>query len=103
MPAYNVLPDSLLLFNGKNRGINRWKNLVSSVYLEKIREGEKINFDMDYLYFKNDNPLMCKAPLLINMEIQAGTNNDSLFSPVKKGLPIQLYRLAWSKWIIQNN
>lgn len=84
--GYNVLPDSLLLFNGERNGINRWKNLVSSVYGEKeIREGEKINVDMDWLYYKNNNPTDVQSSFLDKNGNTAGTNNDSLFAPRQKG------------------
>ena len=54
---YDILPDSLLLFKGQTQSSNRWNNLVSSVYLERtFRPGEKINADIDYLYFYNNNP-----------------------------------------------
>ncbi|HKZ64931.1 MAG TPA: outer membrane beta-barrel family protein, partial [Chitinophagaceae bacterium] len=84
--GYNVLPDSLLLFNGERNGINRWKNLVSSVYLEKeIREGEKINVDIDWLYYKNNNPTDVQSSFLDKNGNKAGTNNDSLFAPRQRG------------------
>ena len=84
--GYNVLPDSLLLFNGERNGINRWKNLVSSVYIEKeIREGEKINIDMDWLYYKNNNPTEVQSSFLDKNGNTAGTNNDSLFAPRQRG------------------
>ena len=78
---YNVFPDSLLLFDGHITGTNRWNNLISSVYLEKaIRDGEKINFDIDYLSFTNHNPSDVLSSFRNKEGIQAGTD-DSLFSP----------------------
>lgn len=83
---YNVLPDSLLLFNGQINGNNRWKNLVSSMYIQKdIREGEKINIDLDYLYYKNRNPTDVQSSFFDKNGNTAGTNNDSLFAPRQKG------------------
>ena len=83
--TYNVLPDSLLLFDGHINGTNRWNNLATSIYLEKaIREGEKINFDIDYLSFNNHNPSDIQSSFRNKEGVQAGTN-DSLFSPLQKG------------------
>jgi len=83
--GFNVLPDSLLQFNGNNKGKNHWKNLVSSIYLEKeINKGEKINFDMDYLYFNNNDPYAVQSSFINKHGIQAGTD-QSLFSPLQKG------------------
>jgi outer membrane receptor protein involved in Fe transport len=82
---YHLLPDSLLTFNGRIDRVNRWRNLVSSVYLEKeLSQGSKINVDMDYLYFKNDNPSQVYSSLLDESGKQV-TANDSLFSPHQKG------------------
>ena len=82
---YNVVPDSLLLFNGKISGTNHWTNLISSVYLEKeISTGEKLNLDIDYLYFKNDNPSQVQSSFLNRNGNEAG-NNDSLFAASQKG------------------
>ena len=43
--GYNVLPDSLLLFNGINNGTNHWNNLVSSIYLEKAEQALRLARD----------------------------------------------------------
>jgi hypothetical protein len=84
---YNVLPDSLLFFRGNVYTANRWHNLVSSVWLEKkIREGEKITFDMDYLRYHNNNPSEVQSTFTDKHGAQAGTNNDSLFSPRQRGM-----------------
>ncbi|HTI07500.1 MAG TPA: TonB-dependent receptor [Puia sp.] len=78
---YNILPDSLLIFNGAINGISRWNNLVSSVYAEKaLRKGEKIRFDMDYLYFHNDGPSEVQNSFLNKDGSPAGTN-DTLYAP----------------------
>ena len=83
--GYNVLPDSLLQFNGNNKGNNNWRNLVNSIYLEKIiRQGEKISFDADYLYFNNDNPYEVQSSFINKHGMQAGTE-ENLFSPRQKG------------------
>ena len=83
--GYNVLPDSLLQFNGINQGVNHWNNLVNSVYLEKvIREGEKINFTIDWLYFNNDGDYEVQSSFINKHGMQAGAN-EILFSPRQKG------------------
>lgn len=82
---YNVLPDSLLTFNGRISGNNHWKNFTSSVYLEKeMNVGEKLNFDLDYLHFQNDNPSEVKSSFLNADGTRAGSN-DSLFAPNQQG------------------
>ncbi|MRG43512.1 TonB-dependent receptor [Chitinophaga sp. SYP-B3965] len=78
--SYNVLPDSLLFFNGILDTKNKWKNGAASIYLEK----KNIHFDMDYLYFNNDNPSLVQSSFL-NKHGEAAGNNDSLFSPLQKG------------------
>ncbi|MDR3714616.1 MAG: outer membrane beta-barrel family protein [Puia sp.] len=83
---FNVLPDSLLLFNGFISGINRWRNLSSSMYLEKkIRQGEQININLDWLYFNNDRPNEVQSSFRDGKGDPAGTNNDTLFSPRQRG------------------
>ncbi|GLU57138.1 outer membrane beta-barrel protein [Dyadobacter frigoris] len=83
--TYNVLPDSLLTFNGQITGTNHWKNFTSSLYLEKeMKAGEKVNFDLDYLHFKNNNPSQVNSSFLNANGTKAGTN-DSLFSPNQQG------------------
>jgi len=85
--TYNVLPDSLLFFRGNVHTGPRWHNLVSSVWLEKkIREGDKITFDMDYLRYHNNNPSDVQSSFTNKEGAQAGTNNDSLFSPIQRGV-----------------
>ncbi|PWV55942.1 TonB-dependent receptor domain-containing protein [Chitinophaga sp. S165] len=82
---YRLLPDSLLTFDGRIDRENRWRNLISSVYLEKeLNPTSKINIDMDYLYFKNDNPSQVYSSLL-NENGKPVNANDSLFSPHQQG------------------
>ncbi len=83
--GYNVLPDSLLQFTGNNRGNNRWNNLVNSVYLERsLRQGEKINFAADYLYFNNDSRYGVQSSFTNKHGMQAGAD-EVLFSPAQQG------------------
>ncbi len=82
---YNVLPDSLLQYDGQVTGNNRWNNLVTSIYGEKtIREGEKVLLTFDYLHFANHDPTDIQNSFLNKEGTQAGSN-DSLFSPRQKG------------------
>ena len=83
--GYNVLPDSLLQFTGDNGGKNHWNNLVSSIYMEKLlRQGEKINIDLDYLYFNNNGRSDVQSSFINKHGIQAGAD-EILFSPRQKG------------------
>jgi len=84
--GYNVLPDSLLSFEGHVRAGNVWNNLVSSVWLErKIKEREKVSVDVDYLRYYNNNPSVIQSLFTDKHGNQAGANNDSLFSPQQRG------------------
>lgn len=83
--GYNVLPDSLLQFTGNNRGTNSWNNLVNSIYIEKLlKQGEKINVDLDYLYFHNNTRSDVQSTFINKHGVQAGTD-EILFSPRQKG------------------
>jgi iron complex outermembrane receptor protein len=84
--AYNVLPDSVLQFTGDNRGANRWNNLVSSVYMEKtLRKEGKINADLDYLFFNNNDHYEVESSFINKQGVQAGTD-QMLFAPRQKGV-----------------
>lgn len=83
--GYNILPDSLLLFNGAIKAFNRWTNVISSVYLEKeIRKGEKINYDIDYLYYNNNHPSEVQSSFVTE---NGGTpvSSDSLYASQQRG------------------
>lgn len=83
--TYNILPDSVLTFNGRISGNNHWKNFMSSVYFEKdIRAGEKLNLNIDYLHVRNNNPSLVNSSFLNEDGMQAG-KNDSLFASRQKG------------------
>ncbi|HEY8972385.1 MAG TPA: TonB-dependent receptor [Puia sp.] len=84
--GYNVLPDSLLSFEGHIHLNNGWNNLVSSAWIErKIKAGEKVSFDIDYLRYDNNNPSVIQSVFTDKHGSQAGSNNDSLFSPRQRG------------------
>ncbi|WP_198315726.1 outer membrane beta-barrel protein [Chitinophaga tropicalis] len=83
---YLVLPDSLLSYNGYVKGQNSWNSVVSSIYLEKkLRKEDKLNFDIDYLYFNNRTPSEVSNSFVNDEGHQAGGNNDTLFSPRQRG------------------
>lgn len=82
---YLLYPDSLLTFSGHIDRVNRWHNLVSSVYFENAPDPKsKISLDMDYLYFRNTNPSQVYGSLLTASGKQA-SSNDSLFAPQQQG------------------
>ena len=95
--GYNVLPDSLLQFNGDNRATNRWNNMISSFYVERLlKPGEKINVDVDYLYFNNKARSEVQSTFINKHGTQAGTD-ELLFSPRQKGLANTTIRVGVAK------
>ncbi|HTI94638.1 MAG TPA: TonB-dependent receptor [Puia sp.] len=83
--TYIVLPDSPLFLDATIKGINHWKNWMVSFYAEKkIREGERINLDVDLLSYKNTDPTDALNSFVNAKGEQAGTN-DTLSSPHQKG------------------
>jgi len=84
--SYNILPDSLLSLDATINGVNHWNNLMASIYIEKkIREGGKINFDLDLLHYRNSNPTDAVSSF-VNAKGNPVEGNDTLFSPLQKGL-----------------
>jgi outer membrane receptor protein involved in Fe transport len=84
--SYNVLPDSLLIFDGIIHGNYQWKNLINSIYLEKQLTGNsEINVAMDYAYYRNNNPTSIQSSFFDKNGDRAGSNNDTLFSPLQRG------------------
>lgn len=86
-------PDSFLLMKTNIDALNRWNNIITNVYVEKeIREGEKINLDIDYLYYKNENPTEVYASFLNNEESEV-VPNGNIFATRQRGIsntPIQV-------------
>jgi hypothetical protein len=81
-----ILPDSLLLFTGNIDLHNRWRSIVNSMYIErKIGAGDKVSMDLDYISYKNGSPTAVNSIFINKYGDQAGTNNDTLFSPDQKG------------------
>ncbi|HWK06867.1 MAG TPA: TonB-dependent receptor [Puia sp.] len=94
---YNILPDSLLLFDGSIGETSRWNNWTSSVYAERmLRKGEKINFDIDYLSFNTHSPSEVQSSFLDKNGTEAG-GNDTLFSPRQRGFANTLIQVGVGK------
>ncbi|HTF31036.1 MAG TPA: outer membrane beta-barrel protein, partial [Flavitalea sp.] len=84
--VYAVVPDSLLLFNGTVKGENRWRNIIASAYASKqLRNSGVLRLDLDYLQFTNHNPTQVYNSFLKSDSSIAGSNNDTLFSPLQQG------------------
>lgn len=95
---FTILPDSLLLFDASVNSANRWRSLVSSIYIEQeIGAGEKLSFNTDYLYYRNSNPTDAWSSLLNMGGGQAGTSNDTLFAPRQNAVAHTLIRVGAGK------
>lgn len=83
---YALKPDSVLLFNSYLDGINRTYNTIGSIYLEReLSKGEKINFDADYIYYKNNGQTNVESTFVDNYGNLAGAG-DSLYAPRQRDL-----------------
>jgi iron complex outermembrane receptor protein len=82
---YNVLPDSLLVFDGTIRGDSRWRNMISSAYLEKnIGKSDKLGIDLDYISYKHNMPSSINSSFIDKNGNRAG-NNDTMYAPLQNG------------------
>ena len=82
---YNVLPDSLLTFDGTVRGDSRSNTMISSAYLEKsIGKSDKLSMDINYIYFNHNMPSAINSSFIDKNGNRAG-NNDTMYSPVQHG------------------
>ena len=96
--TYIVLPDSPLYLDATINGINHWKNWMASFYAEKkIREGERINFDVDLLDYKNTDPTNAISSFVNAKDEPAGTN-DTLSSPHQMGTSDTRIRVGVGKF-----
>ncbi|MEO6718891.1 MAG: TonB-dependent receptor [Ferruginibacter sp.] len=83
--GYNILPDSILQFDGRNAGMSRWSNIVSSVYVERaLRPKEKISVNFDHLFFNNNRPYEVQGTFINKHGEEAG-NGQALSAPAQKG------------------
>jgi iron complex outermembrane receptor protein len=95
--GYNILPDSLLTYNGLNTSQNRWNNVVGSVSIDRqINTGDKISFDADYIYYHNDNPSQVQTTF-VNKHGDAAVTNDSLNSPQQRGFATTAIKVGVAK------
>jgi iron complex outermembrane receptor protein len=82
---YNVLPDSLLVFDGTIRGDSRWRNIISSAYLEKnIGKSDKLGIDLDYISYKHNMPSSISSSFIDKNGNRAG-NDDTMYAPLQNG------------------
>ena len=82
---YNVLPDSLLTFDGTISGDSRSGTLISSAYLEKnLGKSDKLGVDINYIYFNHNMPSVINSSFIDGNGNRAG-NNDTMYSPLQHG------------------
>lgn len=90
---YLIQPDSVYRLNAVINGVNRWRNVTSGLYAEQqLRPGEKILLNLDYIDYKNGYPIGVQSSFL-NRKGRQVSNNDTLFSPLLKGLSTTLIRV----------
>ncbi|MEO6730796.1 MAG: TonB-dependent receptor [Ferruginibacter sp.] len=83
--SYNILPDSILQFEGRNAGMSRWNNMISTVYVERVlRATEKISLNVDHLFFSNDRPYQVEGTFVNKHGEEAG-NGQALSAPEQRG------------------
>lgn len=94
LAEYTIIEsDSLLVMHGSTKGESRWNNVIGNIYLEKkIGEEEKLNIDLDYIGFDNENPTEGNTTFFDRSGREA-LPNGSIFSNRQKGLassPVQV-------------
>jgi len=91
---YALGADSDQVFNSYLKGFNRSYNLINNIYLEsEISKGEKLNFNADYMYYKNTGHTEVQSTFVDNKGNPAGAN-DSLYSPQQRDLSNTTIRVA---------
>jgi iron complex outermembrane recepter protein len=82
---YNVLPDSLLTFDGTINGDSRSNTMISSAFFEKnIGKSDKLIIDVNYIYFNHNMPSDINSSFINSKGNRAG-NNDTMYSPAQHG------------------
>ena len=100
--GYNILPDSILQFDGRNAGMSRWNNIVSSVYVERaLRPKEKISLNVDHLFFNNNRPYQVQGTF-INKHGEHAGNGQPLSAPAQKGFAKTSIRVVVGKMDYSN-
>jgi len=94
---YALRPDSDQLFNSHLNGLNHSYNLINSLYFEsEISKGEKINFNADYIYYKNNGHTEVQSTFVDNHGNPVGVN-DSLYAPQQRDLSNTAIKVAVAK------
>jgi len=89
------------------RANNNWDNMGLSLYTEKkMREGEQLNIDLDYLYYKNNRPSAATSTFADSAGHTPGTN-DTLFAPVQQtfsvsSMHIGVFKTDYSRQLSPN-
>ncbi|AYB35041.1 outer membrane beta-barrel family protein [Chryseolinea soli] len=91
---YTILAsDSLLVMHATIDGQAHWGNLVTNLYLDKpLREGEKLNIDLDYLRYSNESPTEINT-IFLDREGREAQPSGNIFSNRQRGVsqsPIQV-------------
>jgi len=88
-----IASDSLLVMQATIDGKANWGNLVTNLYLDKpLREGEKLNLDLDYLHYSNESPTEINIAFL-DREGREAQPSGNIFSNRQRGVsrsPIQV-------------
>jgi iron complex outermembrane recepter protein len=83
---YYIQPDSFLQLKANIGSRGHWNNLITSVYLEKnIREGEGLEFNVDYIFYNNDYPSFVESSWF-NKENREVSISHNLFAQQQRGL-----------------
>lgn len=82
---FNVLPDSLLTFDGIINGDSRSGTMISSIFLEKkLGKSDRLSMNIDYINFNHNMPSSINSTF-INSNGDLAGNNDTLYSPIQQG------------------
>jgi hypothetical protein len=82
---YNVLPDSLLTFDGIISGDSRSRTMISSAFLERtIGKSDKLSMNIDYIHFNHNMPSAINSSF-VNSNGNSAGNNDTMYSPLQHG------------------
>lgn len=94
---YNIGQDSVYNLNAVINGVNKIRNTSAGFYLQRqLNARKKLNFNLDYINYKNDYPTTVASSFLNSQGKQAGTN-DTLFAPSVKGVSGTLINVGAAK------
>lgn len=81
---YDIYPDSLLNYYGISDQVNDGHNLISSMTWErKMKEGEKLSFQGEYLRFVFHSPSTITSSFQ-NQDGEQASPSDSLYAPLQR-------------------